>query len=181
MRDAHLQTFRLRNFHHAAANLLLRRLDEGHLQAVVLQRLDLLGIGVVADADNGDFGYLMRQNGLRHKLGQASTVLQPTLMVLMRSAMPPRSPADIPSTSSMMSTWRLGVPSKFTAVLVTISFTTFDNLPAMPPFTSESACRHMLDVKADQVAPTTTIQMHAPCRGRRWHSPPSHRSPRLRT
>lgn len=61
-------------------------------------------------------------------------------MLWIRSATPPLSPPDIPSTSSMMRTCRLACPSKLTAVLVTISLTTFEHLPLRPCFTSFSAC-----------------------------------------
>jgi hypothetical protein len=44
----------------------------------------------------------------------------------------------MPSTSSMMSTWGFGEPSKFTALLVTISFTTLAVLPFIPVLVSFS-------------------------------------------
>mmetsp|Transcript_687 Transcript_687/g.1996 ORF Transcript_687/g.1996 Transcript_687/m.1996 type:complete len:252 (-) Transcript_687:1482-2237(-) len=58
-------------------------------------------------------------------------------MVWMRSATPPRSPADIPSTSSITSTVLLGRPSEPMpmAVLVVSSLMLFASLPAMPAFT----------------------------------------------
>ena len=60
-------------------------------------------------------------------------------MLLMRSCTPPRSPPDMPSTSSMMSACFFTLPSKLTAQLVTISFTMFAHLPFRPDFTSDSA------------------------------------------
>ena len=65
-----------------------------------------------------------------------------TLMLLMRSCTPPRSPPDMPSTSSMMSACFFTLPSKLTAQFVTISFTMFAHLPFRPDFTSDSAYTH---------------------------------------
>mmetsp|Transcript_5132 Transcript_5132/g.17912 ORF Transcript_5132/g.17912 Transcript_5132/m.17912 type:complete len:209 (-) Transcript_5132:395-1021(-) len=61
------------------------------------------------------------------------------LMVSMRSATPPRSPADMPSTSSITRHTLRSPPPKDTARFVTISFTRLVRLPATPPFTSLSA------------------------------------------
>ena len=172
----HLQPLRLSNLHHAPPNHLLGGPRELQLQAVILERPQLLRPGVIADADDGNLGNLDAacvstppRKCTAHMQGQ------PTLMVCIRSATPPRSPLDMPSTSSMMRTCRLGVPSKFTAVLVTISLTMFAILPAMPPFTSASDCTP--DSQIREMAGPSGGSGHSPFRAHRWRSPPSRRSP----
>ena len=54
----HLQPLLMRNLQHAAATLLLRGPVELQLEAVVLQRPQLLAPAIVADADDRDFGRL---------------------------------------------------------------------------------------------------------------------------
>lgn len=130
------------------------------------ERFQLLAVAVVADADDRDLGVLLcccavccvsetRPRSLspivrRHE----SVCLSRALIVSIRSWTPPRSPPDIPSTSSMMSTWRIrpdgpvenprpdGPPVRLpndTAVLVTSSLTRLLRRPPMPPPTSFSA------------------------------------------
>jgi len=83
---------------------------------------------------------------VRH--GQARRCHKQTLMLLMRSCTPPRSPPDMPSTSSMMSACFFTLPSKLTAQFVTISFTMFAHLPFRPDFTSDSAYTHTVNACA---------------------------------
>lgn len=74
---------------------------EMNMSSNVLERLKLLRMSIVRNADDGNLD--RTELGFRIIQGNKSLTLV-FLIKALRATTPPRSPADIPSTSSIMST-----------------------------------------------------------------------------